>query len=111
MKLFEPRSPLQRFSGITGFLAIVTGIATIAINFESNFWKNSFIFLTVTLWTVFIVSWIVATIKIGILHMKASQANRADEPLMFWFLFGIIICFLSGIYWWIFWASWRSWSS
>lgn len=108
MKLLEPRSRLQRFSGLAGFLAIVSGIATIAINFQTVLSKNLFIVLTVTLWTVFIVSWIAAALKSGTIYMRSGQADRANEPFMFWSLFIVLTFFWSGIYWWIFSASWKS---
>ena len=106
MKLLEPRSRLQRFSGITGFLAIASGIATIAINFQNILWRNLFVVLTVILWTAFIVSWVVAVLKSGTIYMKSSQADKREEPLIFWTLFIVLTFFWSGIYWWILSASW-----
>jgi hypothetical protein len=108
MKLLESRSRLQRFSGLLGFLAIILGIATIGINFQTIFLKNLFIVLTDLLWTVFIVSWIASAVKSGNVHMRSGQADRATEPFMFWSLFVVLTLFWLGIYWWILTASWNS---
>lgn len=108
MKMLEPRTRLQRFSGLLGFLAIVSGVATIVINFQTIFLKNFFIVLTDILWLVFIVSWIASALNSGTVHMRSGQADRATEPFMFWSLFVVLTLFWLGIYWWMLTASWNS---